>query len=112
MKFKWLPLVMASSIGAMAAQAAFGSEVELLVGSYTQGKSQGIYRLQFDSQSGRLTPEPLQVFKAANPSWLTLSRDQSRLFVVNENGQGQADVVGRVSSLSIDPKTNQLSLVN
>ena len=112
MKFKWLPLLMASSIGAMSAQAAFGSDVELLVGSYTQGKSQGIYRLQFDSQSGRLTPEPLQVFKAANPSWLTLSRDQRRLFVVNENGQGQADVVGRVSSLSIDPKTNQLSLVN
>ena len=112
MKFKWLPLLMASGIGAMSAQAAFGSEVELLVGSYTQGKSQGIYRLQFDSQSGRLTPEPLQVFKATNPSWLTLSRDQSRLFVVNENGQGQADVVGRVSSLSIDPKTNELNLIN
>ena len=112
MKLKWLPLLMASSVGAMSAQAASNDQVELLVGSYTQGKSQGIYRLQFDSDSGKITPEPLQVFKAANPSWLTLSKDQQRLFVVNENGKGQADVVGRVSSIAIDPKSNQLTLVN
>ena len=112
MKLKWLPLLMASSVGAMSAQASSESDVELLVGSYTQGKSQGIYRLQFDSENGRITPEPLQVFKAVNPSWLTLSKDQRRLFVVNENGQGQADVVGRVSSVAIDPKTNELRLIN
>lgn len=112
MKLKWLPLLMASSVGAMSAQAESESEVELLVGSYTQGKSQGIYRLQFDSDKGRITPQPLQVFKTDNPSWLTLSKDQQRLFVVNENGQGQADIVGRVSSLAIDPKTNRLSAIN
>ena len=112
MKFKTLPMLMALSVGAMSAQAETRDEVELLVGSYTQGKSQGIYRLQFDSSKGRITPEPLQVFKAANPSWLTLSKDQTRLFVVNENGQGQADVVGRASSVAIDPKTNALTLIN
>ena len=112
MKLKWLPLLLASSVGAMSAQAASENEVELLVGSYTQDKSQGIYRLQFNSDSGRITPEPLQVFKTANPSWLTLSKDQQRLFVVNENGKGQTDVVGRVSSLAIDPKTNELTLIN
>lgn len=112
MKLKWLPLLLASGVGAMSAQAATEREVELLVGSYTQGKSQGIYRLQFNSDNGRITPEPLQVFKTANPSWLTLSKDQQRLFVVNENGKGQADVVGRVSSLAIDPKTNELTLIN
>ena len=112
MKFKNLPMLMALSVGAMSAQAESRNEVELLVGSYTQGKSQGIYRLQFDSDKGRIAPEPLQVFKAANPSWLTLSRDQTRLFVVNENGKGQADVVGRASSVAIDPKTNELTLIN
>ncbi|MFJ4086246.1 lactonase family protein [Pseudomonas psychrophila] len=112
MKFKTLPMLMALSVGAMSAQAESRDEVELLVGSYTQGKSQGIYRLQFDSAKGRITPEPLQVFKTANPSWLTLSKDQSRLFVVNENGKGQRDVVGRASSVAIDPKANQLTLIN
>ena len=112
MKFKTLPMLMALSVGAMSAQAESRDEVELLVGSYTQGKSQGIYRLQFDSAKGHITPQPLQVFKTANPSWLTLSKDQSRLFVVNENGKGQRDVVGRASSVAIDPKTNQMTLIN
>ena len=112
MKLKGLPVLMALGMGAMSAHAAASGDVELLVGSYTQGTSQGIYRLQFDSDKGHITPKPLQVFKAANPSWLTLSGDQRRLFVVNENGQGQADVVGRASSVAIDPKTNELSLVN
>lgn len=112
MKFKTLPVLMALSVGAMSAQADSRDEVDLLVGSYTQGKSQGIYRLQFDSAKGRITPEPLQVFKAANPSWLTLSKDQTRLFLVNENGKGQRDVVGRASSVAIDPKTNELTLIN
>ena len=113
MKFKTLPALLALSVGAaLSAQAATSPDVELLVGSYTQGTSQGIYRLQFDSDKGHITPEPLQVFKASNPSWLTLSADQQRLFVVNENGQGQTDVVGRASSVAIDPKSNELSLVN
>ena len=113
MKFKTLPALLALSVGAaLSAQAATSPDVELLVGSYTQGTSQGIYRLQFDSDKGHISPEPLQVFKASNPSWLTLSADQQRLFVVNENGQGQTDVVGRASSVAIDPKSNELSLVN
>lgn len=106
------PLLMAGSFAAMGVQAALAEPHELLVGSYTQGQSQGIYRLQFDSRSGQLDATPLQVFKSANPSWLTLSGDQRQLFVVNENGPGQADVVGRVSSVAIDPKTRQLSLIN
>ncbi|PPA00669.1 3-carboxymuconate cyclase, partial [Pseudomonas sp. MWU12-2312b] len=52
------------------------------------------------------------VVKSENPSWLTLSKDQRRLFVVNENGPGQTDPVGRVSSYAIDPKTHELSLIN
>lgn len=104
----WLLLSLASA-SAMTVQAA---GYELLVGSYTQGASQGIYRFAFDSLTGRIDPQPLQVVKAANPSWLTVSADQRLLFAVNENGPGQADTVGRVSSFSIDPKTLQLAAIN
>ncbi|WP_448090145.1 lactonase family protein [Pseudomonas azerbaijanoccidentalis] len=106
------PLLMAGSIGAMGVQAAFADDYQLLVGSYTAGESQGIYRLNFDSATGQINPKPLQVINSENPSWLTLSRDQRRLFVVNENGPGQADPVGRVSSYAIDPKSHALSLIN
>ena len=106
------PLLMAGSIGAMGVQAVFADDYQLLVGSYTAGESQGIYRLNFDSATGQINPKPLQVINSENPSWLTLSRDQRRLFVVNENGPGQADPVGRVSSYAIDPKSHALSLIN
>lgn len=106
------PLLMAGSVGAMGVQAETDERHQLLVGSYTAGQSQGIYRLQFDSRSGQLDAQPLQVIKTDNPSWLTLSRDMSRLFVVNENGPGQKDPVGKVSSYAIDPKTHELSLIS
>ncbi|SEN16562.1 6-phosphogluconolactonase, cycloisomerase 2 family [Pseudomonas sp. ok272] len=106
------PLLIAGSIGAMGVHAAPAERHELLVGSYTQGQSQGIYQLSFDSHRGQLDATPLQVVKSANPSWLTLSADQRRVFVVNENGPGQADPVGRVSSYALDPKSHQLSLIN
>jgi 6-phosphogluconolactonase (cycloisomerase 2 family) len=106
------PLLMAGSIGAMGVQVASAEDYQLLVGSYTAGQSQGIYRLAFDSRTGQIDASPLQVLKSENPSWLTLSKDQRQLFVVNENGPGQTDPVGRVSSFAIDPKTHALSLVS
>jgi len=109
---KFWPLLMAGSVGAMSAQAAPTDTYELLVGSYTAGSSEGIYRLQFDSRTGQFQGKPVLAAKAANPSWLTVSKDQKRLFVVNENGPGQKDAVGRVSSYAIDPKNHQLTLIN
>ena len=106
------PLLMAGSIGAMSVQAAIADDYQLLVGSYTAGQSQGIYRLNFNSATGQIDAKPLQVIKSENPSWLTLSKDQRYLFVVNENGPGQRDPVGRVSSYAIAPKTHELSLIN
>ncbi len=106
------PLLMAGSIGAMGVQVASADDYQLLVGSYTAGQSQGIYRLVFDSGTGQIDASPLQVIKSENPSWLTLSKDRRHLFVVNENGPGQTDPVGRVSSFAIDPKTHALSLIS
>ncbi|AKV09077.1 3-carboxymuconate cyclase [Pseudomonas fluorescens NCIMB 11764] len=106
------PLLMAGSVGAMGVQTAAADQYQLLVGSYTAGQSQGIYRLNFDSATGQIDARPLQVVKSENPSWLTLSNDQRYLFAVNENGPGQKDPVGRVSSYAIDSKTHELSLIN
>ncbi|RON50364.1 lactonase family protein [Pseudomonas frederiksbergensis] len=106
------PLLMAGSVGAMGVQAATVDDYQLLVGSYTAGQSQGIYRLDFNSATGQINPKPLQVVKSENPSWLTISKDQQHLFVVNENGPGQTDPVGKVSSYAINPKTFELKLIN
>ncbi|WP_409261471.1 lactonase family protein [Pseudomonas putida] len=70
----------------------------LLVGSYTDGQSQGIYRYAFDSKTGQIDPTPQQVVKSVSPSWLVLSADQRQLFAVNETPNGH------VSSFSVSAK--------
>jgi 6-phosphogluconolactonase (cycloisomerase 2 family) len=105
-------LVLASSLTALSVQAKSMTDYDVLVGAYTAGKSEGIYRYGFNTQTGQLDATPRQVIKSENPSWLTLSKDQRHLFAVNENGPGQTDVVGKVSSFAIDPKTHAVSFIN
>lgn len=105
MKRSFLPLSLAAVLGLFSQHAA-AAQYDLLVGTYTQGSSEGIYRYRFDSDKGQISSKPLQVVKSANPSWLTLSRDRQHLFVVNENEPGQ------VSSFAIAPQTHELSLIN
>ncbi|WP_249684234.1 lactonase family protein [Pseudomonas sp. RC2C2] len=79
---------------------------DLLVGSYTAGSSEGIYRYRFNSDSGQIDPAPLQILMSENPSWLTLSVDKRLLFAVNENGAGN----GQVSSFAIGKDGNLKAL--
>jgi 6-phosphogluconolactonase (cycloisomerase 2 family) len=113
MTHKLLPLLtLVSAMSALPIQAQSMTDYDVLIGSYTQGASEGIYRYRFDSQTGKLDAQPRQVIKSENPSWLTLSRDQRHLFAVNENGPGGTDVVGKVSSFAIDAKTHQVTPIN
>ncbi|MGE7993265.1 lactonase family protein [Pseudomonas sp. NPDC089554] len=93
-KNTWTSLLTASLMALMAETHA----ATLLVGSYTDGQSQGIYRYNFDTQRGQIDATPQQVIKSVSPSWLVLSADQRQLFAVNETAQGQ------VSSFAIDAK--------
>ncbi|WNW14155.1 lactonase family protein [Pseudomonas sp. DTU_2021_1001937_2_SI_NGA_ILE_001] len=105
-------LAMASMFGVMNVQARQESDFDLLVGTYTQGASQGFYRLGFDSQTGLIDSQPRQVVQAGNPSWLALSREGGYLFVANENGPGQADERGKVSSYTVDGSSHQVTAIN
>ena len=110
---KILPwLVLASSLAVIPVQAKSVTDYDVLVGAYTAGASEGIYRFGFNPSTGQLDPKPRQIIASENPSWLTLSKDQRYLFAVNENGPGQKDVVGKVSSFAIDPKTHAVSFIN
>jgi 6-phosphogluconolactonase (cycloisomerase 2 family) len=84
----------------------------LWIGSYTAGPSEGIYVHSFDSQHGTISSEPLQVVKTENPSWLAFSPDRKYLFAVNENGLGQRDIIGRVTSFRVDPAKGTLEKIN
>ncbi|WP_404439304.1 lactonase family protein [Stutzerimonas chloritidismutans] len=99
---------------ALSTSGAAAPMYQLLVGTYTsvrsgEGGSEGIYRMQFDAENGQIQPQPLQVVRTHNPSWLTLDLNRNRLYAANENGPGQPDAVGRVSAFIMAPNSGQLS---
>ncbi|WP_339512847.1 lactonase family protein [Pseudomonas sp. RL_15y_Pfl2_60] len=105
-------LLSISSLSACTTSPAMPNPYDLLIGSYTQGASQGIYRYRYDAKTGRIKDQPEQVISADNPSFLLLSKDQSRLFSVNENGPGQAADIGQASSFSIESNNHRITPIN
>ncbi|MFI8481290.1 lactonase family protein [Pseudomonas sp. NPDC078700] len=105
-------LLSLTSLGACTTSQTMPSQYDLLIGSYTQGTSQGIYRYHYNAQTGRISEQPVQIVPAANPSFLLLSADKTRLYSVNENGPGQADNVGQASSFTVEPDDHSISPIN
>lgn len=60
---------------------------ELLVGTYTNGNSKGIYRLHFNPETAVLNNLEL-VAATENPSYLQISKDRNTVYAVNENNPG------------------------
>ena len=81
------------------------------IGTYTTGKSKGIYLYQMDTHTGQLTPAGNGP-QVANPSFLTIAPSHKFLYAANEidNFQGTHD--GAVSAFAIAPKTGELTLLN
>lgn len=80
----------------------------VFVGTYTRkeghvdGKAKGIYVLKFEESTGSLSLLDT-VESLPNPSYVTIHPNGKYLYAANELADGSADVVGRVSSYSIDP---------
>lgn len=94
----------AAALIAFSTSGAAAPMHQILIGSYTEeGTSEGIYRMQFDAERGLIEPQPLQVMRNHNPSWLLPDPSRNRLYAANENGPGQLDPVGRVSAFIMAP---------
>jgi 6-phosphogluconolactonase len=103
----------AGVVGATLTRRAAGAARELLVyvGTYTKGKSVGIYLYRLDLGDGSLkhagTTEGV-----VNPSYLTIDRARRRLFAVNEVDEFEGAASGAVSAFEIEPKSGALRLLN
>lgn len=87
-----------------------GAARELLVyvGTYTSGRSVGIYLCRLDLGDGSL--EQIGATEGVvNPSYLTIDRARRRLYAVNEL---EGATVGSVSAFEIEAKTGALRLIN
>jgi 6-phosphogluconolactonase len=81
------------------------------IGTYTTGKSKGIYRCEFDLKSGKLST-PVVAAELRSPSFLAFHPNRLFLYAVNEADQVGASKSGQVSALALDPKTGELKLLN
>ena len=100
-----------ATLAGRAARAARLREMLVYVGTYTSGKSVGIYLYRLDLGDGSLkqvgTTEGV-----VNPSYLTIDRARRRLYAVNEVEEFEGAPGGAVSAFEIDRKTGALRLVN
>ena len=105
--------VLGLSLPAHLGFSHFRSTRELLVyvGTYTSGRSEGIYICRFDLSSGEL--RRVGVAKGVvNPSFLAIDRQRRFLYAVSEVKEFQGQPSGSVSSFSIDQKTGALKFLN
>ncbi len=101
--------VVSISLGSAAAYPAEPGKFWVFVGTYTDGKSKGIYRMVLDTASGKLT-EPTLAAELSNPSFLAVHPTGKYLYAVNESsGPGKG---GGVTSFALDPKTGELTKLN
>lgn len=100
-----LPCIL--SHGTAAAQEnAPQDSLWVYVGTYTQGGSEGIYRLQLNTRTGALTDRILAC-ATENPSFLAPHPHQPVLYAVGEMASG-----GTVSAFAIEAGSGKLNLLN
>ena len=95
---------------AFRTRASAHQERFLYVGTYTSGKSEGIYGYHFDPESGEL--RRFNSFKSINPSFLAVDRTKRYLYAVNEVGEYAGKPGGGVSAYEIERGTGNLRLRN
>ncbi|MEO8174124.1 MAG: lactonase family protein [Sediminibacterium sp.] len=80
----------------------------MFVGTYTSGKSKGIYVYKFNANNGEVQYVS-NTDSSANPSFLAIAPDGKHLYAVNEINRSQA---GLVAAYDFDPATGKLSFIN
>ena len=105
--FCMLGLAMTACAPRKAGNVNNGSdELAMLVGTYTDGNSKGIYTFRFNQETGLATS--LSSIEVLNPSYLIPSEDGKFVYAVSEMN----DATAALNAFSFDKETGKLSLLN
>lgn len=86
-------------------------DITMYVGTYTDGRSDGIYLVRMSPASGHLTMDGLAA-RTTNPSFLAADTTRRQLYAVNEVGSYEGQPSGSVTAFRIDPSTGALREIN
>jgi 6-phosphogluconolactonase len=89
---------------------AAGPSTLVYFGTYTEGKSRGIYVSRFDPQTGRLTTPELAA-ESTNPSFLAVHPSGRFVYAANEVDSFEGAAAGAASAFAVDPATGKLTLL-
>jgi 6-phosphogluconolactonase len=107
-----LLMVIGSSVSdSLAADANENGSAWVFIGTYTGGKSQGIYRARIDLSSGALSGLELAA-KIKDPSFLAIHPSGKFLYAVGEVGTFAGKTGGALSAFAVDPASGNLKLLN
>lgn len=81
-------------------------ELTMVVGTYTQGTSKGIYTFRFNQETG--VHSLLSETEIINPSYLSISKDNKFIYAVSECGDGRE----AISAFAFNRAKGTLTLVN
>ena len=104
----------AGVLGAASAVRADGRaarELLVYVGTFTTGKSVGIYLYRLDLRDGSLKPTGTTA-AVVSPTYLTIDRARRRLYAVNRVEEFEGAHGGAVCAFEIEPKSGALRLLN
>ena len=80
----------------------------LLIGTYTSGKSEGIYVYDFNTANAE--NNLISVTKTSNPSYLAISPNKKTVYSVNENADTTGSYIGgSVTAFSFNAKDGKLT---
>lgn len=86
------------------------NETSLYVGTYTNESSEGIYKLNFNVETGKIGNLML-VAKASNPSFLTFDSAKRFVYAVHEDNNFNSENSGAVSAYKVE-ESGVLTLLN
>jgi 6-phosphogluconolactonase len=81
----------------------------LITGTYTTGKSEGIYVYQFNSNDG--SAKAVSSIKISNPSFVAVSPEEKFVYSVEENAADKGRG-GNITAFSFDKTTGTLTFIN
>jgi 6-phosphogluconolactonase len=104
-------LALSTPFEARATVAHATRELLVYVGTYTQGRSEGVYLLRLRLASGELKLVG-STHGVVNPSYITLDVRRRFLYAVNEVEEFAGRKSGAVSAFAVDQRTGALRFLN
>jgi 6-phosphogluconolactonase len=104
-------LALAAPLVPPSEEAPAGGKYWIFIGTYTGDKSKGIYRVEIDAATGKLSEAELAA-ETPSPSFLAIHPSLKFLYAVGEVDEFGGKKSGGVAAFALDARTGKLTALN